>query len=600
MKSRLFGLLLVFAASGVFGIAQAVKHPASAKPISMSDLGAFEPPEMRKAAEITPVPTPPAADAAFYEAITKTGKAAYDPTSIPILDKFLREYPTYANAYFWRGNIEAYGDNPLDIPKAKADFEAALSHREDANSLFEEKDVLPILAKIEDSEGHYAAAISLLEKAMMADLSSADKIFNSQGIAPETTSKFCSWNLSELHKLESSAPRDWRPVAFEGLYYRFFTTFNESYYPQATGALQKAALLNPKTPVVPYLQGELHMKSAFWTKKSWSSDAARNQMYRNAIPFFTKAIDLDHAFEPAYASRAEAYLESKQDALAIKDYTKVLSLEPDNSAAYSDRGLANVNVGQYYAAISDFGDAVRLKHEGNSYLPNLYENRADAYVKVQDYRRAIDNYSTAIELHLKNQVLLLSLQQFRGIYPEYGAVSDDVLLKDLHRRFGQQLKEEDFRKMLTVDNGKWGVSFLFQSLYEKRGNTYLSIGDYIDGIEDFQRIFVGMPEYEKSTERWRSIGSAVSGEKYYIDVKASVSVSAGYPRIWVKSVETKKSAVMAFELNCSSRKYRVTSNVFYDQNGNPSGDSDVSELWSDVIPDTLGEQIWGGVCERKL
>lgn len=598
MKFRLSGLFVLFIASGVFVAAQTAKH--TTVQTSMSDIGVFEPPEMKKAAEITPAPAPAAADVAFFDALKDSGKVEFDPGVIPIFDKFLQKYPTYSNAYFWRGETEICGDKQLDIVKAKADFEAALSHRSDSGSLFDRKDVLSLLAKIEASQGHNAAAISLLEKAMMADLSSADKIFKSQGTSPETTSKFCSWNLSDLQKLEVSAPRDWRPVAFEGLYYKFFTSFDETYYSQAATLLRRAAILNPRTPIIPYLQGELHLKSAFWTKKAWASDAARNEIYRSALPFFTKAIELDQSFEQAYASRAEAYLELKQDALAIKDFSKVLSLQPDDSTALSDRGIANLEVGQYFSAISDFSDSIRLKHEGEIYLPTLYENRADAYVKVQDYRRAIDDYSTAIELQLNSQVLVLSIRQFRGIYPEYRTVSDDVLLKDLYRRFGGQLKEEDFRRMLTVDNGKWGVSFLFQDLYEKRGNAYLSMGDYTDGIKDFQRIFVGIPEFGPSTERWRSIGSASNGDNYYIDVKASLPQSSRYPRIWVKNVGVNKSQVMAFELDCSSQKYRVTSNVAYDQKGNPVGDSYVSELWSDVIPDTFGEQIWSGVCQNKL
>ena len=82
-----------------------------------------------------------------------------------------------------------------------------------------------------------------------------------------------------------------------------------------------------------------------------------------------KAIQLDPKFERAYAARAEVYLELKQDTLAIKDFDKVLN--PDNTTAPSDRGLANLEIGQYYSAISDFDDAIRLKQEGDIYLPNL-------------------------------------------------------------------------------------------------------------------------------------------------------------------------------------------------------------------------------------
>lgn len=366
MKS-LYGLLITLLICGALGFAQT---------------GVIvDPPEMKGQAKA--LPTPSAADLAFYEALKDNASSSFDAASLPKLDKLINDYPNYANAYAWRANVEACGEKPLDIRKAKTDFEAALTNLDgQAVSMFSKQDVYSLLAKIEYANENQSAAIGLLEKAMTADLRSADKTFNIQGTAPETTSSFCTWNLAELRKLATSAPKDWRPVAFEGLYYQFFTTFSEDYYPQATALLQKASLLDTRTPIIPYLQGELQTKAAFWTKKSWSSDAARNELYKATIRYFSRAIQLDRNFEPAYAARAEAFLESKQDALAIRDYDKVISINPNNASAHADRGVANSALGQNYAAISDYSDAIRL---GDEYLANAYENRGDAYVKVQEY-----------------------------------------------------------------------------------------------------------------------------------------------------------------------------------------------------------------------
>lgn len=575
-----------------FGLGAVQPTVAQSGPVLVP--GVSEPPEMRGSPKSFTEPSP--ADTAFFDVLKQAGKGFTD-VNLPLLDKFIVDYPTYANAYYWRANAEACGIKPSNLVKAKDDLQAALSHKGDSSSMFEEKEVLSLLAKIAVSEGHPTAALDFLERAMRADLDSADKIFNIQGVVPEKTSDFCTWNLTDLNALSSSAPKDWRPLALLGLYYQFFTTFNESYYPQATAAFQKAALINGRTPVVPYLMGQLHTKSAFWTKKAWASDSARNDIYRASIPLFTKALQLDSGFEPAYAARAEAYLELKQDTSAIRDFDKVLSLHPDNTTAHSDRGIAKADLGQYYAAISDFGDSIRNKADGDVYLPTLYENRADAYVKVQDYRRAIDDYSSAIESRLESQVMLLSLTQFRGLYPEYAAVSDDVLVQKLNRRFAPQYEAAAFNKLLTQDNGKWGVSLL-NDLYEKRGDTYLKIGDYRRSILDFQRIFVGMPNYGDATERWRALGTFGHGEKYFLDAKNSEMLSDQSPRIWVKRVGAKQSEVMAFALDCSSRKLRTDSSVIYDSNNNVVGGSEVSG-WSDVAPDTLGEQLWTGACAAK-
>ena len=192
-------------------------------------------------------------------------------------------------------------------------------------------------------------------------------------------------------------------------------------------------------------------------------------------------------------------------------------------------------------------------------------------MKVQDWRRAIDDYTSAIHLHLKSQIAVLSLAQFRGLYPEYAGVSDAVLLDKLNRFFMPQFAPDVFRKMLQ-DNGKWGVSLL-NDLYESRGDAYLRLGDYGKAISDFQRIFVGIPNVANVTERWRSLGIFGHGESFYIDVKSSEVPLRRTPRIWVKRVGPKQSTVMAFALDCSGRKLQVTSSVVYDSNNNTVGGS---------------------------
>ena len=83
----------------------------------------------------------------------------------------------------------------------------------------------------------------------------------------------------------------------------------------------------------------------------------------------------------------------------------------------------------YYNAISDFGDAIRIEQvNGDDYLATNYENRGDAYLKVRDSQRAVDDYTEAIKTRVESQIILWSLRQFRDLYPEFKKISDDVLL----------------------------------------------------------------------------------------------------------------------------------------------------------------------------
>jgi tetratricopeptide (TPR) repeat protein len=265
---------------------------------------------------------------------------------------------------------------------------------------------------------------------------------------------------------------------------------------------------------------------------------------------------------------------------------------------HSDRGIAKADLGDYFGAIFDFNDALRAKDEEDIYRPQLYQNRDDAYSKVQDWRRAVDDYTSAIHLRLKRQIAVLTVAQFRGIYPEYAGVSDGVLVDKLNRFFMPQFAPDVFKRMLKDNDGKFGVSLL-NDLYESRGDAYLKLGDYARGIRDFQRIYVGIPDFANVTDRWRSLGTFANGETYYLDVKSSKVSSAGSPSIWVKNVKPKESTVMAFSIDCSGRRMRVTSSVMYDSKNNSVDGSTNGGGWNNVTPDTLGEQLWTGACKAE-
>ena len=67
-----------------------------------------------------------------------------------------------------------------------------------------------------------------------------------------------------------------------------------------------------------------------------------------------------------------------------------------------------------------------------------YEYRGDAYGKMGMYREAIENYSNAIKYQLANMTFLITLKQFRGIYPEYRNVPDEALVRKIDTLFWPQ------------------------------------------------------------------------------------------------------------------------------------------------------------------
>jgi len=456
-----------------------------------------------------------------------------------------------------------------------------------------------LLGKIEFATAQYARAADSLERAMLRDIDSADRMFNIEGVEPEKTSKFCAWNLTDLDTLISKFPRDYRPLLFHGLYYKFFTTFKEDYYTRALQDFQKAALLNPTSPLPHYFIGDLYTKAAFWTKKAWASDTGRDEPTRNSIQAYTKAIQIDPKFLLAYKGRASGYLNLKQYRQSIRDFDKVLELNPETAAAYSDRGIAKLELREYLAAIFDFQEAIKRKEPGDTFVSTLYEDSGDAHVKLGSLQDAIADYSKALERRLANDIFLFSVPQIRLLYPEYDRVSDETLCRKLNVLFFPQMEYEVFAKQLMEENGKWTVSLL-NELYEKRGDTYLKAGDYRRGVMDLNRIFKGMPNFAEGTDRWRALGIHGDGGEMYLDAKTAEFSTDGPVRLWVKTVGKKETETSAYELDCASKRINETTSIAHDPAGKVVRSSEVGSGWQRIIPDTIGEQLYNGACTKVL
>jgi tetratricopeptide (TPR) repeat protein len=572
----------------VYGLLLATSFAVFAQTIKIDAVS--EPPELTGEPKKFSAPTP--ADRQLGEIVSHLNISEMKST-LPMLNKFIEEHPDYSDAYFLRATSEACILNNRDLVSIAADVEAAMSHP--GASVYNKTDYYSLLGKIAIERDKHGQAMDDLEKAMTRDLSDAGRIFNIEGIEPEKQSKFCTWNLTNLDSLAAKFPRDYRARLFLGIYYEFFTTFKEDYYEKAIQEFQKAAILNPKSPLPQYFIGKLHTKASFWTKKAWASDAHRDEATENAVHAYTKAIQLDPKFLPAYEERASGYLNLKQYSQALKDYDKILTLDPENATAYSDRGVTKLDAGQYLSATFDFGDAIRRKGEGDSFMSNLYEYRGDANVKLNYYRDAIADYSKAIERRLANDIFLFSIKQIRALYPEYDVVSDETLCRKLNVLFFPQIEYKVFAKQLMEENGKWQISLL-NELYEKRGDAYLKAGDYRRGALDFERIFKGIPNFAESTDRWRILGRSTDAEEYYVDVKSVEFSAVGPVRLWIKTIGKKETQTVAFEMDCKAKLMNSTSSVTYDSNGKTLNTSEVSSGWQRIVPDTIGERLYDGVC----
>ncbi|MBZ5526817.1 MAG: tetratricopeptide repeat protein [Acidobacteriia bacterium] len=456
-------------------------------------------------------------------------------------------------------------------------------------------------AKVQYDSGDHKKAVDDLYFAISANVRNADNLLNSGGVAPENKSEPCSWHKPDLDQLIKEYPADYRVYLFRGLYYSVFQRFakGNEYAQQIIQDFSRAATLNPRSPLPHYFLGKSYMSTL---GVLFGTDADAPEKRTKALAAYDRAVQIDPHFAPGYAERAEIYYEEKQYREAIKNYDRVIEADPKAGGAYNDRALAKSELKDSYSAISDFSSAIENKEElGDPGLKQSYENRADEYVKVKNYDQAIKDYTQAIKLLIGEEIFLMNIPQVKRLYPEYKNVSDDALCRKLHEMFFRNLKYEDFAKQLKDLSREDFDTFLIPDLLVKRGNTYLKLGDFRKAITDYQRATNGFAYGRKVLDRWHLASKGPNGE-LHLDSQTAEFAGSDSARFWVKEVDTRSTAkgtytVEQYAVDCHMKRINELSFLKYNAaGGNAIASSDVESGWQSVVPDTLGEQLYLGMC----
>jgi tetratricopeptide (TPR) repeat protein len=458
--------------------------------------------------------------------------------------------------------------------------------------------LLATRAKAEFANGNHLIALNELEKAVQADLGKATEFTNSGEVKPEKTASICVWSQSDMDELVRRFPADYRSHMFRGLYFSKFAPLDDDSLKPALESLSKAAHLNPKS-ALPQLFRAMLLGDHFvfykrLNQRGWA-DAERDKLDAELVEEYGKALALDPNLLPALRGRALAFFHLKQYQKAITDYDRILSLDQQDKATYHDRGLSKTFLGRDYDAISDFSSAIKLKPRALSEHFS-YESRADAYVKTAQWEPAIRDLTTAISLQLGGHVFsLMNISQFRAIYPEYAAASDDSIARKLHQTFWPNLKYEDYAESFLRHGAV--PSFILLELYLKRSDAYLKKGDWHRALIDFRR--AGALPKTYVPDRWREIGRTNSAFNY-IDMKTFDDVHKDAVNLWIKEARDTGASVgpyslAQFELNCRAHRIRALSFMAYNELAELTG-SRGGGPWQVIAPDTIGEALYEGAC----
>jgi tetratricopeptide (TPR) repeat protein len=116
--------------------------------------------------------------------------------------------------------------------------------------------------------------------------------------------------------------------------------------------------------------------------------------YPQAIQLFTRAIEIDPKYAPAYHGRGVAYLNQGERDRAIADFSEAIRLDPTDARALYHRGVAYFRSGDYDRALPDFSEAIRLSPaSANGYLA-----RSKVYAKKGNEAQAKADRQKALEL----------------------------------------------------------------------------------------------------------------------------------------------------------------------------------------------------------
>jgi len=248
-----------------------------------------------------------------------------------------------------------------------------------------------------------------------------------------------------------------------------------------------------------------------------------------------------------------------------------------------------------YEAISDFTNAIKI--EGRELLKSsAYEGRAGAYMRTYEWDLAIKDLTSAISLQIAGSVVG-NVSQFRAIYPEYGAASDEAIAQKLNQTFYPDIKYEDFAARFLT--GPPLSSTTIPDLYIKRSDAYLRKGDWHNALIDFRRATNGFPDYAAAMDRWRQFGETYDTHSY-VDMKNFDDAGDGSVKLEIKQAHGANDAagpyeLYRFELNCSAEKVRTLSWAEYNASGALVKKGEGGR-WGSIWPNTIGKIVEDGAC----
>jgi tetratricopeptide (TPR) repeat protein len=119
---------------------------------------------------------------------------------------------------------------------------------------------------------------------------------------------------------------------------------------------------------------------------------------KNAIEYFTQAIEQNPNNAVSYFNRAYEYVQTGNAQIAAADYTQAIALNDNFYDAYVNRADIYNDAKDYEKAIADYNKAILIDPS----LSIAYDHRGDTYFNMSDYENAFTDYNKMIEINPKS------------------------------------------------------------------------------------------------------------------------------------------------------------------------------------------------------
>jgi Tfp pilus assembly protein PilF len=345
--------------------------------------------------------------------------------------------------------------------------------------------------------------------------------------------------------------------------------------------------------------------------------------YKEVIKDLTKAISLEPGNGQYFYDRHWAYYFLNEYELAIKDISRAIALKDKTESLnmftelYSHRGQLYLDLNQYDNALKDYAKAVKInpnvylnykpvggisKNKLNDALHfhnkmvairpknyGIYSSRADIYVALKQYDKAIKDLTKAIELDS-------GFNCFN--YNERG-----LLYQDIHSR---EKAKSDFTSVCFMENNESAGIDKFKLC----ANT----------IKIACNRLAEMNKDEARGLKWVKYSEA-GNDLFYYDKTNIKQQSNKHIRVWIREeiadateivkqrghnglstvgFENYSYSLVLKEIDCGNKQSGTLSIADYDNKDNVLDSGDIEHVtMHHILPDSTGESLYDVVCKLK-